>query len=173
MFGAPTAIASELDSIQSCPLALMMEVKMLRPLLIIVLALLPLGSLSAADGIASQPSPYAFAETVDRLEAMLRSRNITIFAKIDHAAEAAKVGLAMPSTQVLIFGNPRAGTPLMLAAPAIAIDLPLKVLVSQDPAGKASVSYNTASFLQQRYGLTEEQAKALNAVEGLVAAALK
>ncbi|MDP1753373.1 MAG: DUF302 domain-containing protein [Reyranella sp.] len=146
---------------------------MLRSLLIVVLALLPLHSLSAADGIASQPSDYSFTETVDRLEAALRSRNITVFARIDHAAEAAKAGLAMPPTQVLIFGNPRAGTPLMLAAPLIAIDLPLKVLVQQDSAGKVSISYNTARFLQQRYGLNDEQAKVLNAVEGLVAAALK
>ncbi len=146
---------------------------MLRSLLIFVLALLPLGSLSAADGIASQPSPYPFAQTVERLESALRSRNITLFARIDHAGEAAKVGLTMPPTQVLIFGNPRAGTPLMLAAPAIAIDLPLKVLIQQDQAGKVSVSYNTARFLQQRYGLNDEQAKVLGAVEGLVAAALK
>lgn len=146
---------------------------MLRSLLIFMFALLPLGSLSAADGIASQASPYAFVETMEHLETALRSRNIAIFAKIDHAGEAAKVGLAMPPTQVLIFGNPRAGTPLMLAAPAIAIDLPLKVLVRQDPTGKVSVSYNTARFLQQRYGLNDEQAKVLGAVEGLVAAALK
>lgn len=146
---------------------------MLRSLLIAILALLPLHSLSAADGIASQPSAYSFTETVDRLEAALRSRNITVFARIDHAAEAAKAGLAMPPTQVLIFGNPRAGTPLMLAAPLIAIDLPLKVLVQQDSAGKVSISYNTARFLQQRYGLNDEQAKVLNAVEGLVAAAMK
>lgn len=146
---------------------------MLRSLMIAALVLLPFHSLSAADGIASQPSSYSFTETVDRLEAVLRSRNITLFAKIDHAAEAAKANLAMPPTQVLIFGNPRAGTPLMLVAPLIAIDLPLKVLVQQDAAGKVSISYNTARFLQQRYGLNGEQAKALGAVEGLVAAALK
>lgn len=146
---------------------------MLRSLLIVVLALLPVGSLSAADGIASRSSAYSVTETVDRLEAVLRSRNITVFAKIDHAAEAAKVGLTMPPTQLLVFGNPRAGTPLMLAAPMIAIDLPLKFLVSQDSAGKVSVSYNTADFLQKRYGLSEEQAKVLNVVEGLVAAAMK
>ena len=146
---------------------------MLRSLLIVALALLPLGSLQAADGMASRPSAYSVTETVDRLEAVLRSRNFTVFAKIDHAAEASKVGLTMPPTQLLIFGNPRGGTPLMLAAPMIAIDLPLKVLVWQDSAGKVSVSYNTADFLRQRYGLNEEQAKPLGAVEALVAAALK
>lgn len=146
---------------------------MLRSLLIVFLAVLPAGSLWAAEGIASQPSAYLVTETVGRLEAVLLSRNITVFAKIDHAAEASKVGLTMPPTQLLVFGNPRAGTPLMLAAPMIAIDLPLKVLVWQDSAGKVSVSYNTADFLRQRYGLSEEQAKALAAVEGLVAAALK
>lgn len=149
------------------------EVKMLRSLLIVVLALLPVGSLWAADGITSRPSAYSVMETVDRLEAVLRSRNLTVFAKIDHAAEASKVGLAMPPTQLLVFGNPRAGTPLMLVSPMIAIDLPLKILVSQNSAGKVSVNYNTADFLRQRYGLSEEQAKMLNAVEGLVAAALK
>jgi uncharacterized protein (DUF302 family) len=146
---------------------------MLRSLLIVVLALLPIGSPWAAEGIASRPSAYPVTETVDRLEAVLRSRNITVFAKIDHAAEASKVGLTMPPTQLLIFGNPRGGTPLMLAAPLIGIDLPLKVLVWQDSAGKVSVSYNTADFLRQRYGLNDEQAKTLNVVEGLVAAALK
>lgn len=79
----------------------------------------------------------------------------------------------MPPTQLLVFGNPRAGTPLMLVAPMIAIDLPLKLLVSRDAAGKVSVSYNTPDFLQKRYGLNEEQAKVLNVVEGLLAAALK
>jgi len=146
---------------------------MLRSLLIVVLVLLPVGSLSAADGITSRPSAYSVTATIDRLEAALRSRSITVFAKIDHAAEAAKVGLTMPPTQLLVFGNPRAGTPLMLAAPMIAIDLPLKFLISQDSAGKVSVSYNTADFLQKRYGLSEEQAKVLNVVEGLVAAAMK
>jgi uncharacterized protein (DUF302 family) len=146
---------------------------MLRSLLVVVLTLLPVGSLWAADGIASRPSAYSVAETVDRLEAVLRSRKFTVFAKIDHAQEASKVGLTMPPTQLLIFGNPRGGTPLMLAAPMIAIDLPLKVLVWQDSAGKVSVSYNTADFLRQRYGLNDEQTKTLSAVEGLVAAALK
>jgi uncharacterized protein (DUF302 family) len=146
---------------------------MLRSFLLVVLALLPIGSPWAAEGIASWPSAYPVTETVDRLEAVLRSRNITVFAKIDHAAEASKVGLTMPPTQLLIFGNPRGGTPLMLAAPMIGIDLPLKVLVWQDSAGKVSVSYNTADFLLQRYGLNDEQAKTLNVVEGLVAAALK
>jgi uncharacterized protein (DUF302 family) len=146
---------------------------MLRAALIVVLSFLSLGAASAADGIVSQPSPYSVAETVERLETVLRSRSISLFARIDHAVEAAKVGLAMPPTQVLIFGNPRAGTPLMLAAPTIAIELPLKVLVQQDPAGKVTVSYQTARFLQQRYGLNDEQAKVVNAVEGLVAVALK
>src|SRR5271169_6295424 len=138
---------------------------MLRFLLFVVLVSLPVGSLLAADGIASQPSAYSVTETVDRLEAVVRSRNITVFAKIDHAAEASKVGLTMPPTQLLIFGNPRGGTPLMLAAPIIGIDLPLKVLVWQDSAGKVSVSYNTADFLRQRYGLNDEQAKTLSVVE--------
>lgn len=146
---------------------------MLRFLLTTFFAVLPLSSLWAADGVASRPSAYSVVETVGRLEAVLQSRNITVFAKIDHAAEAAKVGLTMPPAQLLIFGNPRAGTPLMLATPIIGLDLPLKVLIWQDPAGKVSVSFNSSDFLRQRYGLNDEQAKPLSAVDGLVAAALK
>lgn len=146
---------------------------MFRTALAVFLAYLSLGTASAADGIVSQPSPHSVAETVERLEAALRGRSITVFARIDHAAEAATVGLALPPTQVVIFGNPRAGTPLMIATPAIALDLPLRVLVQQDAAGKVTVSYQTARFLQQRYGLDDEQARPLGAVEGLVAAALK
>ena len=146
---------------------------MLRLLLSIFFAVLPMSPLLADNGIETRPSAYTVAETVGRLEAVLQSRNIMVFTKIDQAAEAAKVGLVMPPTQLLVFGNPRAGTPLMLMTPLIGLDLPLKVLIWEDRAGKVSVSFNSSDFLRQRYGLNDEQAKPLSAVEGLVAAALK
>jgi uncharacterized protein (DUF302 family) len=146
---------------------------MVRYVLALVLAILPISGLQAAEGVISRASPYSMAETISRLDTVLQERKLVIFARVDHAAEAAKVGLTMPPTQLLIFGNPRAGTPLMLAAPDLAIDLPLKILIRQDAAGKVSVSYNSAAFLRQRHGLSEDQAKALAAVAGLVDAALK
>jgi uncharacterized protein (DUF302 family) len=105
--------------------------------------------------------------------AVLQAKSLMMFARVDHAAEATKAGLTMPPTQLVIFGNPKAGTPLMVAAPKIAIDLPLKVLVWQDPAGKVWLSYNSAAFLEQRHGLSNDLAKSLAAVEGLVDAAVK
>lgn len=87
--------------------------------------------MSPANGLITHPSPYTVPETLDRLEAILRAKAITIFARIDHSGKAAKVGLTMPPTQLLIFGNPRGGTPIMLAAPLSAIDLPLKALAWQ------------------------------------------
>jgi len=93
------------------------------------------------EGIVRKPSSRSVAETLDRLETILKARGIQVFARIDHAGEAARVGLSMPPTQVLIFGNPRAGTPVMLAAPTAAIDLPLKVLAWQDAVGKVWLGY--------------------------------
>jgi len=146
---------------------------MLRILILVLIALLPMGGAFAVDGISSQSSPHSVPETVRRLEAVMSEKGVTVFAKIDHGVEAAKVGLQLAPTQVLIFGNPRAGTPLMQAIPSIALDLPLRVLVQEDPVGKVVVRYQAPAYLQQRYGLTEDQAKALRAVEAIVAAALK
>ncbi len=146
---------------------------MIRYTLAIAFAFLPVGIVSADDGIVSRSSPYSVAQSSDRLEALLRDRKVVVFARIDHAAEASKAGLTMPPTQLLIFGNPKAGTPLMLAAPKIAIDLPLKVLVWQDAAGKVWLSYNTVDFLKRRHGLSDDLAKNLAAVEGIVDAAVK
>ena len=146
---------------------------MLRTLTVALIALLPMSEAFAIDGISTQSSPHSVSETVRRLEAAVTERGITVFARIDHGAEAAKVGLQLAPSQVLIFGNPRAGTPLMQAIPSIALDLPLRVLVQEDPAGKVVVRYQTPAYLQQKYGLTEDQAKALRTVEAIVAAALK
>lgn len=125
-----------------------------------------------ATGVDSFASPYGFADTLERLENTLRARGIDIFAKIDHAAAAAKVGLSMPSTVVLIFGNPRGGTPLMLLNPLVALDLPLKLLVREDDAGQTWVSSNARDYLAHRYAIPADQAKPLSVVPDLVAAAL-
>src|SRR5215469_14617217 len=117
-------------------------------------------SVSAADntvkmknGIVNVSSNHSVDETVERVKSILQSKTITLFAFIDHSGEAEKVGLKMPPTKLLIFGSPKAGTPLMLASPRIAIDLPLKILIWEDSGGKAWVSYNDPTYLQQRHGL--------------------
>jgi uncharacterized protein (DUF302 family) len=105
------------------------------------------------------------------LKGILQSRALTLFALVDHGGEAEKVGLKMPPTKLLIFGNPKAGTPLMLAAPSAAIDLPLKVLVWQDGEGKVWVSYNSPEYLRERHGFPSELLQNIAAVETLAAAA--
>jgi uncharacterized protein (DUF302 family) len=126
---------------------------------------------TTAAGIVDRPSQQTVDETVARIEAILRAKGITLFAIIDHSGEAAKVGLKMPPTKLLIFGKPEAGTPLMLAAPRIAIDLPLKILIWEDAEGQVWVSANSAAYLRERYGLPLEYLSTLAAVEALVAAA--
>jgi uncharacterized protein (DUF302 family) len=119
------------------------------------------------EGIVDQPSNHSVDETVDRLTAILKSKGITLFAVIDHSGEAAKVGMKMPPTKLVIFGSPKAGTPLMLAAPSIAIDLPLKILVWEDAQGKVWVSYNSAEYLKERHGLPPELVKNIAVVSVL------
>jgi uncharacterized protein (DUF302 family) len=126
---------------------------------------------TASAGIVDRLSPHSVDETVERLEAILRDKGIRLFALIDHGGEAAKVGMKMPPTKLLIFGKPQAGTPLMLAAPRSAIDLPLKILVWQDPEGQVWVSANSAAYLGQRHGLAPEHLSTLAVVEALVEAA--
>src|SRR5580698_6360483 len=104
-------------------------------------------------GIITKPSLHSVDETVARLTGVLHTKGIALIALVDHSGEAAKVGMSMPPTKLLIFGDPKAGTPLMLAAPTIAIDLPLKILVWQDVQGKVWLSYNSATYLQQRHGV--------------------
>jgi uncharacterized protein (DUF302 family) len=104
-------------------------------------------------GIVTIPSNHSVEETVDRLKNILRSKDITLFALIDHSGEAAKVEMKMPPTKLLIFGNPKGGTPLMLATPSVALDLPLKILISEDTQGKVWLSYNSPEYLKERYGL--------------------
>jgi uncharacterized protein (DUF302 family) len=125
----------------------------------------------ADRGIIDKPSNHSVDETVARLQKILQSRGIALFALIDHSGEAEKVGMKMPPTKLLIFGNPRAGTPVMLAAPSSAIDLPLKILVWQDGQGKVWVSYNNPAYLQKRHGVPPELVANISAVEALATAA--
>jgi len=123
------------------------------------------------EGIVKIPSHHSVDETVDKLKAILQSKGVTLFALIDHSGEAEKVGLKMPPTKLLIFGNPRGGTPLMLAAPSVAIDLPLKILVAEDSQGKVWISYNSAEYLKERHDLPQNLVPNIAVVQGLAAAA--
>jgi uncharacterized protein (DUF302 family) len=123
-------------------------------------------------GIADLPSNHSVDETVERLQDLLRERGLTLFALVDHSGEAEKVGLHMPPTKLLIFGSPKAGTPLMLAAPSMAIDLPLKILVWQDAENRAWVSYNTPQYLQHRHEFPAELIQNIAAVAALATAAV-
>jgi uncharacterized protein (DUF302 family) len=109
-------------------------------------------STTTTNGIVSKGSSHSVDHTVERLKTILQSNGVTLFAVVDHSGEAEKVGLKMPSTKLLIFGSPKAGTPLMLAALSVAIDLPLKILVSEDSQGKVWISYNSTDYLQMRHG---------------------
>jgi uncharacterized protein (DUF302 family) len=121
--------------------------------LAIMLMGLVLPGSGADNGFVSIPSNHSVDETVTRLKDILQAKGVTLFAVIDHSGEAEKVGMKMPPTKLLIFGNPKAGTPLMLAAPSIAIDLPLKILVWQDGQAKVWLSYNSPEFLADRHDL--------------------
>ena len=123
------------------------------------------------NGIVNQPTSHSLEQTVERLEAILQAKGITLFALVDHSGEAAKVGMKMRPTKLLIFGNPKAGTPLMLAAPSSAIDLPLKILVWEDRQGKVWMSYNSEDYLQKRHGLPSELLANIAVVKALAAKA--
>ncbi|MFZ0814848.1 MAG: DUF302 domain-containing protein [Candidatus Sulfotelmatobacter sp.] len=126
-----------------------------------------------ANGILQTASPYSVEETVKRLESVLAPRGVQLFALIDHSGEAEKVGMKMRPTKLLIFGSPKGGTPLMVAAPSLAIDLPLKTLVAEDESGKVWVSYNSPEYLQQRHGVPEDLIKNIAVVGALVAKAVE
>jgi uncharacterized protein (DUF302 family) len=109
----------------------------------------------SGNGMVHLTSPYTVTNTLQRLESVVASKGLTIFARIDHSGEAAKVGLKMPPTELLIFGSPKSGTPVMIASPTLALDLPLKALVWQDVDGAAWLSYNGPEYLQQRHNIPE------------------
>jgi uncharacterized protein (DUF302 family) len=126
---------------------------------------------SAADnGIVHLAASHSVDEVLEHLLSILQTKGITVFAVVDHSGEAAKVGFEMRATKLVIFGNPKAGTPLMIAAPDSAIDLPLKILIAEDPNGSTRVSYNSLAYLHARYGLTPEVLTNISAVEKIAAA---
>ena len=124
--------------------------------------------MKTGEGIISRPSKHSVPETLDRVETLLRERGIKVFARVDHSGEAAAVGLTMPPAQLLIFGNPKGGTPLMLVAPTAAIDLPLKALAWQDRQGTVWLSYNDPAYLARRFGLSDEQVMTIAPLGALI-----
>jgi uncharacterized protein (DUF302 family)/uncharacterized membrane protein YidH (DUF202 family) len=123
------------------------------------------------SGIVTIPGHQSVDATVQKLEGILQAKGIKLFALVDHGGEAAAAGLKMPATKLLIFGNPKAGTPVMLASPGIALDLPLKILVAEDADGKVWITYNSPEYLQVRHGLSPELVQNIAGVEALATAA--
>jgi len=122
-------------------------------------------------GIDVLVSRRSFADTISHLEGLLAAKGLTLFAKIDFTGDAKKSGLNMPPTQLLIFGNPKAGTPVMVAAPSSALDLPLKLLISQDAGGKVWISYNTPEYLAERHAIPADLVKDIAGIAPLARAA--
>jgi uncharacterized protein (DUF302 family) len=122
---------------------------------------------SVSSGIVNTPSNHSVDETVEKLQGILQAGGVTLFALVDHSGEAANAGMTMRPTKLLIFGNPRAGTPVMLAAPHSALDLPLKILIREDAQGKVWVTYNSPAFLQQRRNLLPELLRNIAVIEAL------
>lgn len=125
------------------------------------------------NGIVHLSSPYSVPETLKRLESVLQARNLTVFAHIDHSGEAEKAGLKMRTTQLIIFGSPKAGTPLMVASPTLAIDLPLKVLAWEDADGKVWLSYNSPEYLKRRHEIPDELVKNIAGVGAVLEKAVE
>ena len=123
------------------------------------------------NGIVDKPSNHSVEQTVKRIEGILEAKGVTLFALVDHSGEAEKVGMKMRPTKLLIFGNPKAGTPLMLAAPSCAIDLPLKILVWEDAEDKVWISYNSGDYLEERHGFPKDLLQNISVVENLASAA--
>jgi uncharacterized protein (DUF302 family) len=125
------------------------------------------------NGLIRVASRYSIEETVRRLHAAFGEKGLQMFALIDHSGEAEKVGLKMPPTKLLIFGSPKGGTPLMVATPSLAIDLPLKALVAEDAQNKVTVSYNDPEYLRERHGFPAELTKNLAGAGALIAKAVE
>lgn len=120
------------------------------------------------NGMLHLSSRYSVAETVERLESLLKAQQIKIFCVVDHSGEAEQAGMTMRPTQVVIFGNPKSGTPLMLASPSAAIDLPLKALIWEDGEGKVWLSYNTSEYLRQRHNIPDDLLKNIAGIATLL-----
>jgi len=125
----------------------------------------------SGNGIVRLQSHHSVDETVAKLQDILQAKGVKLFTVVDHSGEAASAGLQMPNTKLLIFGNPKAGTPLMLASPSVALDLPLKILVAEDAAGKTWISYNAPSYLQARHSLPADLLPNIAVIETLAAKA--
>jgi uncharacterized protein (DUF302 family) len=123
-------------------------------------------------GVVTKSSPHSVADTVARIEGLVRAKGLTLFATIDHSGEAAKVGLQMPETKLVIFGSPKAGTPVMLAAPLAALDLPLKALVWEDHDARVWVSYNDTAYLAERHSIPAALAANLAGIDALIDATI-
>jgi uncharacterized protein (DUF302 family) len=138
----------------------------------VLLVMAAVNAFAGGNGLITKPSRHSVPETMDRLVAVLQSKGMTVFDRIDHAAAAQKAGLSMRPSQLLIFGNPKGGTPLMVAAPTAAIDLPLKALAWEDADGKVWLSYNAMAWIKERHVIRgEDEAiagmeKALDALTG-------
>ena len=133
----------------------------------------PSGTPPSVEGIVSRSSPFSVQETLERLQAAIHGRNLNIFAQIDHSGEARRVGLTMQEAHVLIFGNPKGGTPLMIASPLLALDLPLKVLVWQRADDQVWVSTNSMTYLRDRYAIPQALVGNLAVVDAVIEQALK
>ncbi len=128
---------------------------------------------AAPEGIVSKPSAYSVQQTVSRIEQTLTSKGLTLFELIDHSGEAERVGLTMQEAKLLIFGSPKAGTPLMIASPLMALDLPLKALIWRDAQSQVWVSYTSPAWLARRHGIPSDLAAAIAGMESLIAAAIQ
>jgi uncharacterized protein (DUF302 family) len=122
-----------------------------------------------SNGLVTISSRYSVDETVSRLERLLAARGLKLFAVIDHSGEAKQAGIEMPNTKLIVFGSPKGGTPLMLAVPSIAIDLPMKILIREDAESNVWVSYNDPEFLRERHGLPAPLIKALEGIAAIAA----
>jgi uncharacterized protein (DUF302 family) len=131
------------------------------------------GTPPSAGGVETRPSPFSVEETLKRLQEVIHSRNLTLFAHIDHSGEARRVGLTMQEAHVLIFGNPKGGTPLMIASPLLALDLPLKVLVWRSADEQVWVSTNSVTYLRDRYAIPQELVGNIAVVDAIIQQALQ
>jgi uncharacterized protein (DUF302 family) len=122
------------------------------------------------NGLIDLPSKHSVDETLHRLRGILAAKNITLFSVVDHSGEAAKVGMKMLPTKLVIFGNPKAGTPVMIVSPSSAIDLPLKILIWEDDHGKVWITYNSPAYLQQRHNVPAEVLPNISVIEALAKA---
>lgn len=130
------------------------------------------GTPPKVEGIVTRPSPFSVEETLKRLQEIIHSRNLTLFANIDHSGGARQIGLTMQEAHVLIFGNPKGGTPLMIASPLLALDLPLKVLVWQSADDQVWVSTNSVTYLRDRYAIPQELVGNIAVVDAIIQQAL-